>query len=646
MARTLVASDNFNRADSGSLGANWSDLFPGWATVDIGTNTAVAADVSNPQVARWNGAGTFSDDQYAKAVVSTRVWQSSSYRTGVLVRASADIDSARDYYFLVFYHDQDVGSAVTTVLGKCLNGTESTLVTDTTIAWAVSDTIELEVTTVGGNAQLRAFRNGSVVTALNHTDSTSPFTTGKPGIYLQGNSSIAADDWEGGSVSSTVDVALSGSAATPNAGAVTPSQSAPASGSAATSAVGSVVFALTVALAGAAITASQGVASPNNDGVVPLTGSETTSAQQTISPSWGQALTGAESTSAQETLTFTLRPTDITGQAITPGAGTVSASSNSVTVNISGSEVVFEAGTVTGGTQAVSGQAVTSAQGSSTQTLELPISGMEMTSQIGNVSTGQEADDTYIALSLGNAAPAMSLALTGAESTAGTGTLTVTGDAFVELTGEVSTSSTGTLEYNKQEPITGSEIVSAQSSMGAPGGANLSGQAVSVVAGDVFTTNDREFAITGIEITSASGATFASPLAFVDGLEIVSSAQEIGPRGADLVGIEISTAAGDITVPRASHRGAAATDKPSNKGRRNYTYKGKRYYQLTNDELAKLIARDLIDLSREDIQVTYKNKKPHKIGKETFDTLVDTASKMPKQEINDDQDIEDIIALL
>jgi hypothetical protein len=200
--RTLVASDNFDRADSGSLGANWLDQFPGWATIDINTNRAVAADSSQPAMAVWAGAGTFTADQYGQVIVATRVWQSSSYRTGVTVRASTDTDAGRDFYALMLYHDNDIGQPVSTHLVKCVNATETILVSAASgIAWVATDSIELEVTDVGGNAQLRCYRNGTLITELNHTDSTSPLTTGKPGLYLQGNDTVAADDWEGGNFS-------------------------------------------------------------------------------------------------------------------------------------------------------------------------------------------------------------------------------------------------------------------------------------------------------------------------------------------------------------------------------------------------------------------------------------------------------------
>lgn len=43
-------------------------------------------------------------------------------------------------------------------------------------------------------------------------------------------------------------------------------------------------------------------------------------------------------------------------------------------------------------------------------------------------------------------------------------------------------------------------------------------------------------------------------------------------------------------------------------GGRNYIIKGRRYYNLTNEELAYLLANELIDVQRADIRVQYGNK--------------------------------------
>lgn len=140
---------------------------------------------------------------------------------------------------------------------------------------------------------------------------------------------------------------------------------------------------------------------------------------------------------------------------------------------------------------------------------------------------------------------------------------------------------------------------------------------------------------TGIYVMTGNGVTFSRPRTLVAD----TAAFEMAGPTADL---QWFNAAGEL-VPLPVIRSTRAVSVGK---RRNYTYKGKRYYQLTNDELAKLIAQDLIDISREDIQVSYKNQKSHKVSKDVFAEILDTASKLPKQEISDDQDIEDIIALL
>jgi hypothetical protein len=75
--------------------------------------------------------------------------------------------------------------------------------------------------------------------------------------------------------------------------------------------------------------------------------------------------------------------------------------------------------------------------------------------------------------------------------------------------------------------MTGVEITSGLSPFGAPGYAALTGSAITVSAGSVFTTNDRDYALTGQAITVSDGALFASPLAFVSGLELSISSQNL-----------------------------------------------------------------------------------------------------------------------
>lgn len=75
---------------------------------------------------------------------------------------------------------------------------------------------------------------------------------------------------------------------------------------------------------------------------------------------------------------------------------------------------------------------------------------------------------------------------------------------------------------------------------------------------------------------------------------------------------------------------APVTTVQNKTGRRNYIVKGKLYRQVTNEELAYLLARDLIEVTREDVKVTFKAKKPHKISKNAWDELKDSLKLFDK----------------
>jgi hypothetical protein len=97
---------------------------------------------------------------------------------------------------------------------------------------------------------------------------------------------------------------------------------------------------------------------------------------------------------------------------------------------------------------------------------------------------------------------------------------------------------------------------------------------------------------------------------------------------------------------------ATLTYRPARRRRgvaRGYIIKGKRYF-LTNEQLAYMLARDLIDVSREDIKVKYKTGKPHVISQNTWAELQTTLASLeklattPEAETYDDD--EDALLLL
>lgn len=88
-----------------------------------------------------------------------------------------------------------------------------------------------------------------------------------------------------------------------------------------------------------------------------------------------------------------------------------------------------------------------------------------------------------------------------------------------------------------------------------------------------------------------------------------------GVAALELIGFAPSVSnSGDVVLSRGGLGGPV---------RRNYIIKGKRYLQVTNEELAYLLARDMVDVARDDIKVVYKKSKPHKVSVNAWKELQD-----------------------
>src|SRR5574343_131921 len=126
--RQPVASDSFDRADNSSLGADWGNTTTGggWGAPGIASN---ACSGGNPTGngreagARWVGAGSFTDDHYASAIVAHPAQQDNNYRCGCQTRASADQDTARDSYQFLYHRTGAPGASCTITINKIVNGT-------------------------------------------------------------------------------------------------------------------------------------------------------------------------------------------------------------------------------------------------------------------------------------------------------------------------------------------------------------------------------------------------------------------------------------------------------------------------------------------------------------------------------------------
>jgi hypothetical protein len=195
--RTLIQSDDFNRA---SLGSNWAQLQLSFGSMATFSSTHVcgtsAQADANRQVARWVGTGTFTNDQYSSIVVSNiTTTLNDNYGIGVICRASADTDANRDYYEFVMLNTESPGSGQQTFeLNKWVNGTQTTLNTGL-VTIANGNRIELEVQ----GTTIRACINGTALGG-SWTQTDSSIASGQPGICGAGGDNIRGDDWQGGSL--------------------------------------------------------------------------------------------------------------------------------------------------------------------------------------------------------------------------------------------------------------------------------------------------------------------------------------------------------------------------------------------------------------------------------------------------------------
>jgi hypothetical protein len=197
MARTSVATDNFNRADGYGLGANWTGRnVSASGTLSIASNKAngsAARTYDNTSADSWSGAGSFTDDQYASVVISGLAVQTTSYGIGVIARASGT-DGSRSFYGAYVASDAASGGNQTTYLFKIVSGTATSLYS-TTHSWSNGDRVEIECE----GTTIRLCKNGTPLGG-SWTVTDSSITTGAPGIAGGGSAVAQGDDWEGGNI--------------------------------------------------------------------------------------------------------------------------------------------------------------------------------------------------------------------------------------------------------------------------------------------------------------------------------------------------------------------------------------------------------------------------------------------------------------
>lgn len=183
---TTLAGDTFNRANSGTLGANWTTI-SGWYPLAIVSDTAQMSTTANDNNTCYTALPSWPNNQWSASVLSALTGADSNCST--IVRASK---TANTFYWASW--TGPLGSSATVVIAKNIADSFTALTSATTITLTAGDTVMLGV--VGTN--LYALHNGAVI----QTVSDSSITSGFPGLGVASNgqatTASAFINWRGG----------------------------------------------------------------------------------------------------------------------------------------------------------------------------------------------------------------------------------------------------------------------------------------------------------------------------------------------------------------------------------------------------------------------------------------------------------------
>lgn len=179
-------TDTFNRAD-GALGSNWGESSWSDATSTIVSN-ALKGSGSGNSYHYWNGSGTWGREQYSEV---THFDAADSDRGGPCVYMT---DANGCYYA----RGRQSNGFVEIKKVPNTGGDGTTLTTATVGGGTIGtgDTLRLKAEDNGsGNTLLTLYFNGSSVQT--YTDTTSPLTSGKPGLCVEEFWRTEIDEWTG-----------------------------------------------------------------------------------------------------------------------------------------------------------------------------------------------------------------------------------------------------------------------------------------------------------------------------------------------------------------------------------------------------------------------------------------------------------------
>jgi hypothetical protein len=186
----VLATDDFNRANSTGLGANWTTLTGGSVVdgFDVVSNTAQPHIITNDEATRYT-AIAWPNDHYSQAALSMSGIGAGT-GPGVVVRAT----NGGNWYRCVVNH----AGSNNLVMHQTVGGVSTTLAT-LTVTWTDGDILRL----LAVGTTLRIFQNGAQVGA-DVIDAA--LASGSPGLFYSTTSTTAVvDSWEGGTPAASSD---------------------------------------------------------------------------------------------------------------------------------------------------------------------------------------------------------------------------------------------------------------------------------------------------------------------------------------------------------------------------------------------------------------------------------------------------------
>ena len=186
-----IVSDDFNRANSTGLGANWTSSVGGGFDV-VSNHASSAITGGNDNAAVYSGAGwTGGNDQYSEAQIITKP---SGQDAGVICRGATGAETF--YLYDVNFDDAAValGSSMTNRMYKTVGGSFTQLGSNSVETVSSGDVLRVEA-----NGTSITAKRGGVTKIGPITDSA--IASGKPGLFGFGPGNVF-DNWAAGDFSS------------------------------------------------------------------------------------------------------------------------------------------------------------------------------------------------------------------------------------------------------------------------------------------------------------------------------------------------------------------------------------------------------------------------------------------------------------